>query len=136
MPRGPVKRVLIVDDEPAFLELLAWRFKADGRFDVETAEDGEDGLAKAVAFVPDAVVLDLAMPRMGGWTLARELARLPGARRTPFFVTTAGLCGSPAATAREAGAAGIFFKPFEESEVVAAVSRTLGLDAFEPPGEA
>lgn len=57
--------VLIVEDEADFREILGTKLKAAG-FDVQTAENGEEGLAKLKTIKPDLVVLDFMMPKMNG----------------------------------------------------------------------
>ncbi|MDE2490510.1 MAG: response regulator [Elusimicrobia bacterium] len=75
------KLVLVVDDDDGIRELLAILIKKEG-YRVETAVDGEDGLQKAEALHPDLMVLDLMLPRYGGFEVLRrlqggDLARLP-----------------------------------------------------------
>lgn len=80
---GPLRQVLIVDDEEAVRYEL--RHALEPRYEVIEAIDGLDGLAKATAQEPDAIVLDLAMPRMSGQEL---LLRLKPLRRQRLFVLT------------------------------------------------
>jgi two-component system CheB/CheR fusion protein len=70
-PRAP-SRVLVVDDNRDAAELLATGLRLQGH-SVETAHDGDEALSKAAAFEPDAVVLDIGLPRMDGYQVARRL---------------------------------------------------------------
>lgn len=77
MPQGgPAKSsdklVMIVDDDDSIRELLEFMVKQEG-FRVETAGDGEEGLRKIQALNPDLVILDLMMPRYGGFEVLRQL---------------------------------------------------------------
>lgn len=66
------QRILIVDDEPAVREALQRSLAFEG-YGTEVAVDGLDALAKAEAYRPDLIVLDIQMPRMDGLTAARRL---------------------------------------------------------------
>lgn len=81
--RGSMRQVLIVDDEEAVRYEL--KHALAPRFEVIEASDGVEGLAKAKAHDPDAVILDLAMPRMSGQEL---LLRLGPPRRQRLLVLT------------------------------------------------
>ena len=65
-------KILLVDDEPDILEILEFNLRKEG-FEVETAGNGEDGLAQARAFRPDLIVLDIMMPVMDGVEVCRQL---------------------------------------------------------------
>src|SRR3954470_12041131 len=70
-----VMRVLVVEDEPDLLSVLAQSLREDG-YAVDTASDGRDGFMKAKGGHYDALVLDLMLPRMDGWTILKELRKL------------------------------------------------------------
>lgn len=69
---GTPAKILLVDDEPDILEILEFNLRKEG-FEVETAGNGEDGLAKAREFRPDLIVLDIMMPIMDGVEVCRQL---------------------------------------------------------------
>ena len=58
-------RILVVDDEPDAIELIRFNLKASG-YEVLTAEDGEEALAKARKFSPDMILLDVMLPEIDG----------------------------------------------------------------------
>ncbi|MCX5796636.1 MAG: response regulator [Elusimicrobia bacterium] len=75
------KLVMIVDDDESVRDLLEFVVKKEG-FRVETAGDGEEGLNKIQALLPDVILLDLMLPRYGGFEVLRQLqsgetARIP-----------------------------------------------------------
>lgn len=84
-PTRPEARVLIVDDEPTIVELLSVSLKFQG-FEVETASNGPEGLDRARAFRPDAVILDIMMPGMDGYGMLRRL-RADGSDVPVLFLT-------------------------------------------------
>lgn len=66
------KLVLIVDDDESVRELLEFIVKKEG-FRVETASDGQQAIEKAKNLMPDLILLDLMLPRYGGFEILREL---------------------------------------------------------------
>jgi len=59
------KRILIADDEPDILEIIQYNLVKEG-YDILTARDGEEALAKAIATRPDMIILDIMMPKKTG----------------------------------------------------------------------
>lgn len=66
------KKVLVVDDEPGIVSAIAYALRREG-YEVETAGDGEEALGKVQTFKPDAMVLDVMMPKMSGYDVCRKL---------------------------------------------------------------
>ncbi|MEY3052743.1 MAG: hypothetical protein RLY31_2528 [Bacteroidota bacterium] len=66
------KKILVVDDEPDILEILAYNLRKEG-FQVATANNGEEGLRKAEEIQPDLIILDIMMPQMDGVEVCRNL---------------------------------------------------------------
>ena len=77
-------RVLVVDDHQAILDLVRDRL-ADEFEIIATVLDGQAALDAAVVMKPDAVVLDISMPRMSGFEVARRLSDLPNPPRIVFL---------------------------------------------------
>jgi DNA-binding NtrC family response regulator len=67
-----VRRILIVDDEPALREILA-AVLADEGYAVQTAPDGRSALDLIAAAPPDLVITDISMPRLDGWGLLTQI---------------------------------------------------------------
>src|SRR5205814_7834975 len=82
---GCPMRVLVVEDEPALLSVIAQALREAG-YAVDEAADGEIGLYKATAWEYDAVVLDTMMPKRDGWSV---LAKLRKTHKTPVLLLTA-----------------------------------------------
>ncbi|MCU0347512.1 MAG: response regulator transcription factor [Saprospiraceae bacterium] len=70
------KKILIVDDEPDILEILSYNLRKEG-YEVETANNGEDGLKKAGEYLPDLIILDIMMPQMDGVEVCRHIRSQP-----------------------------------------------------------
>ena len=80
------KRILVIEDEPQMLLGLRDNLELEG-YEVVTAADGEDGLAKAISTAPDLVILDVTLPRKNGFEVCRELRAR--ANPTPVVILTA-----------------------------------------------
>jgi two-component system KDP operon response regulator KdpE len=125
-------RVLVVDDEPNVREAVRRGLELLG-FEIETAIDGVDGVAKAETVRPDVVLLDLAMPRMSGLS---ALQHIRGWSQVPIIVLS--VMGEEADKVRalEAGADDYLTKPFGMQELHARIRvvlrRLKPLDAIEP----
>jgi len=113
--RGVARRVLVVDDDPDILDALSEILEVEG-YHVQRARNGREALQRLELGLPDLVLLDLMMPVMDGWEFARSLD--PGAR-PPIIVLSADR--NVSAKAKEIGALGWLAKPFELSELLAAV---------------
>lgn len=82
-----IARVLIIDDDPFFVRLLSDAFRENG-FSVYTATDGIEGIKSYLDNLPDVVLSDLVMPRMGGVSTCMEINRLAGDREPVIILLT------------------------------------------------
>jgi two-component system OmpR family response regulator len=110
-------RILVVEDEPRLLRNLAKAMREEG-YAVDTAEDGDDGLFKALNFEYDALVLDIMLPKMDGWELLR---RLRAKKPTPVLMLTARDSYQDRVRGLDGGADDYLVKPFDLSELLARV---------------
>lgn len=118
--------VLIVDDDEGIRDLLSILLKKDG-FRVETAADGEEGLRKATTLRPDLIVLDLMLPRYGGFEVLRHLQG-SDLGRVPIVVVT-GRYTDPSTSGlirQEANVVELLEKPVKTARFLAAVHKALG----------
>lgn len=118
-------KVLIVDDEADLVEMLSLRLQALGRYEIETAYDGDEGLAKAKSKHPDVVLLDTVMPKVDGWEVCRRLRADPETKDTKIVVMTAAGLGAEK-TARESGADDLVLKPYEFNDLLGVLSSLEG----------
>lgn len=72
------QKILIVDDDPFVIDMYVLKFKEHG-FDVETAANGTDALAKYKEWQPEVVLLDVVLPMMDGFEIFREIKKIGGA---------------------------------------------------------
>ncbi|MCW8084016.1 response regulator [Sabulicella glaciei] len=81
-------KILLVEDHEELWDLMSRRLKRRG-FDVVLAHDGQAGLDQAKAERPDVILLDMNLPVMDGWTVARNLRADPQTARIPIIALTA-----------------------------------------------
>ncbi|MFG6443925.1 response regulator transcription factor [Microbacterium sp. P07] len=115
-------RILVVDDERAFAEVLAAGLTAEG-FVVDTVHDGRSGYLMAATGAYSAIVLDLMLPRLSGFAVAARL-RADGVR-TPVIVLTAKNGEFDEVEALESGADDYLRKPFSYPVLVARIRSLL-----------
>lgn len=108
-------RVLVIEDEPD-LRRVVGRVLAEEGYAVDSAANGEEGLALAKAFDYDAIVLDLMLPRINGWDLLRELRRR---KATPVLIVTARDALQDRVLGLDIGGDDYLVKPFELKELQA-----------------
>ena len=82
------KKILIADDEPDILEILHYNLKQEG-YEVYTAKDGDDALAKAKQLKPDLIILDIMMPKKTGVEVCSILRSQPAFKDTLIIFLTA-----------------------------------------------
>lgn len=108
-------RVLVVEDEPELLRVVAQSLREAG-YAVDEAADGEAGLFKARSWDYDAVVLDLMLPRVSGWQLLEVLRT---ERKTPVLILTARDAVADRVRGLDLGADDYLVKPFDLAELLA-----------------
>ena len=118
---GAAPRLLIVDDDPNLLVVLAEQLRADG-YEVQTARDGEEALRRLRTGWPDLLIVDMMMPRMDGLTLAREIKAQAD---LPIIVLSAIDAGDSKADLLEEFAEDYVTKPYHYPELRARVNRVL-----------
>ena len=114
----------MVDDNPTNLEVLRVRLNAQG-YEVVTAVDGEDALARTREFEPDLVLLDVMMPKLDGISVLKELKRDSTLRFIPVILVTAKTDTRDVVNGLEAGGDDYLTKPFEQAALVARVRSLL-----------
>ncbi|HNW43731.1 MAG TPA: response regulator [Elusimicrobiales bacterium] len=119
------KLVMVVDDDKGVRELLEIIVRKEG-FRAETAVDGEDALAKIRASRPDIILLDLMLPKFGGFEILRELQQEETAGIPIIIITGRSLDYSTAEMIRrEANVREFIEKPIKREVLVSLVHQTL-----------
>ncbi len=119
-----MRKLLVIDDDPAFRDSLAETLRDLGHHVVEAA-DGEDGLARFDAARPDLVFLDLRMPGMDGLAVLKRLRGDAAGPPVPVVVLTAFASGANTIDAMRQGAFDHLTKPLGRDEVSDVLGRAL-----------
>jgi len=104
-------RILLVDDEREFIELIEYRL-GDHDYEFIEANDGVDALKKARRFPPDLVLLNILLPDLDGLSVCEILRCQPSTRQIPVILMSA-LSGKVTARAASAHAEDFFSKPLD-----------------------
>lgn len=126
-------RVLVVDDEPDVLELVEFHLEKEG-YQVLTADSGEKALRLAREHHPDAIVLDLMLPEIGGLEISRMLKNDPRTMSIPILLLTARAAASDRVKGLETGVEDYVTKPFSPRELVLRVKNLLSHTDSAPAG--
>jgi phosphate regulon transcriptional regulator PhoB len=112
--------ILVVDDEPDIVELVAYNLKKEG-FTVSSAADGQEALAKIRREKFDFIILDLMLPGMPGMEICRVLRNDPRTKNVPVIMLTAKGEEVDKILGLEAGADDYLTKPFSPRELLARI---------------
>lgn len=118
--------VLVVDDDQNSREGIA-EFLVGAGYRVSEAADGPEALGKALRRRPDIVLLDLAIPKLDGWAVARTLKADPGMARVPVVAFSGFDYPSERSRAQAAGCDAFLAKPCSLPQLLEMIRRLLGL---------
>jgi len=120
-----VKTILIIEDDEKLAIALAVRLKANG-YQVFAAYDALTGVCQAVKREPDLILLDIAMPLGGGWSVAERTRSMANTAAIPIIVMTASKePGLREKALEKYGAVGFLEKPFEASALLSMIHAAL-----------
>ena len=119
-------KILLVDDEPDILEFIGYNLKKEG-FEVETANNGVEGLRQAKVFRPDLILLDVMMPLMDGMEMCSELRKLESFKDTLVVFLSARAEDFSQLAGYEAGANDYILKPIKPKVLVSKLNALLKL---------
>jgi two-component system, OmpR family, alkaline phosphatase synthesis response regulator PhoP len=120
------KKILVIEDEKILLELLEKRLTQEG-YEIEIAENGVEGLEKIKQNKPDLILLDIVMPKMGGFEVMKELQKDKEFSQIPIIIISNS--GQPVEIdlAQKLGARDWLIKTdFEPQEVIEKVINQIG----------
>jgi two-component system, cell cycle response regulator DivK len=120
-----MKTILLVEDHKEIWDFLSRRLKRRG-YEVVVAEDGQQGLDKARAEKPALILLDMNLPVMDGWTVARQLKGDEATRGTPIIALTAHAMAGDRDKALAAGCDDYHAKPIDFSQLLTQIESALG----------
>jgi CheY-like chemotaxis protein len=115
-------RVLVVDDSSVVRDLIAVNLELEG-LEVVRCADGLEALERVAEQRPDAITLDVMMPRLDGFSTAERLRADPTTADIPIVIVTGRASAADLARGSALGVDAYLTKPFEPSELVATVLR-------------
>ncbi|NQU30646.1 MAG: response regulator [Anaerolineae bacterium] len=118
-------RVLIVDDEPDIIALIANALERTGAYELATAGDGFEAGLQVVEFQPDLMVLDLMMPGLDGFKVCQRIKSDPNTRHVKVLVVTGFAQEENIARALACGAELCMAKPFSPMALVKKIGEFL-----------
>ncbi len=124
-----MKKILFIEDNTDVRENTAEILQL-ANYEVVTAENGRIGVEKAKQCAPDIVICDIMMPEMNGYQVLEELSKNSKTGNVPFIFLTAKTAKSDIRTGMNLGADDYLTKPFEEMELLDAISSRLKKNEF------
>lgn len=116
-------RVLYVEDEKILQEVVSEYLEAVGGYEVVCADDGQQGVEKALSWKPDFILMDVRMPVMNGIEATRVLRQTPETSATLIYALTAYSDEQTLAACEEAGINGYFIKPPDFHLIVSTIRK-------------
>lgn len=113
-------RILVIEDNPANLELMTYLLNAFGHT-TTTATDGEEGVEAALRIMPDLILCDMAMPRLDGYGVAMRLKKYRRLEGIPLIAVTASAMVGDRDKVLASGFDGYITKPITPETFVAEV---------------
>jgi DNA-binding response OmpR family regulator len=120
----PRPLVLLADDDPDILALVAFRLERAG-YDVIRANDGDEALRLVNERRPSLAILDVMMPKLSGYDVTERIRRNDATRRIPVILLTARVQEADVRRGAAAGADDYVKKPFDASDLRTRVQRLL-----------
>lgn len=119
------KRILVIDDEEDIQEVVQLCLKTVGGWEVLTAGSGNEGLAKAEAAQPDAILLDVMMPDIDGIATFQKLQANTATQHIPVILLTAKVQAADQRRFAELGMVGMISKPFDPLNLTSQIAELL-----------
>lgn len=122
------RKILVVDNEASIQEVTQICLQTVAGWQVIVASSGREGLEKAAAEQPDAILLDVMMPDMDGLTTFQKLQENPDTREIPVLLLTAKVQSTDRQRYSELGIREAIAKPFNPLELAQQIQTALGWD--------
>jgi len=119
-----MSKVLVVDDSPTEIFQFKDILETLGH-EVITADNGSDGVAKAISDLPDLVLMDIVMPGMNGFQATRKICKAAETKHIPVIIVSSKDQETDKVWGQRQGAKGYITKPVDRQELISAISELL-----------
>ncbi len=119
-------KILVIEDNEQNLYLIRYILEDCGH-EVFSAMDGKEGIALAAACLPDLILLDIQLPYMDGYTVARSLRQNPALADTPIIAVTSYAMPGDKEKAMESGCSGYIEKPIDPDTFALQIDKHLSM---------
>jgi twitching motility two-component system response regulator PilH len=120
--------ILIVDDSATMMEGHKRILEKQGHT-VHSAEDGEQGVARAIELQPDLILMDVVMPNMNGFQATRKITKDAATKHIPVVIVTSKDQETDIMWGKRQGASDYLIKPADEQQLKETVEKLLSVDA-------
>ena len=119
-------KILYVEDNPDNVYMLTRRLKKKG-FELIIAEDGQEGIDKAIQENPDLILMDLSLPTMDGWTATAKIKNIEGIKDIPIIALSAHAMPEHRDRAIKAGCSDYDTKPVDIKRLLSKIEQYIEL---------
>lgn len=117
-------KILIIDDEENIRETVCEILELKG-FEISSASNGKEGIAKAIEFKPDLIICDVMMPKMNGYETIKNVRKIKSLAHTPFVFLSAKTQKDDLRKGMNLGADDYLPKPFEIEELLEVIKKRI-----------
>jgi twitching motility two-component system response regulator PilH len=118
----PVRKILVVDDSPTDRQFMLETLAKKG-YQVVTAENGEDAIAKAKSELPDLILMDVVMPGLNGYQATRQITRDDATKHIPVIMCTSKSADTDKIWGMRQGANDYLIKPIDAGQLLAKIAQ-------------
>jgi twitching motility two-component system response regulator PilH len=118
----PVRKILVVDDSPTDRQFMLETLARKG-YQVVTAENGEDAIAKAKSELPDLILMDVVMPGLNGYQATRQITRDDATKHIPVIMCTSKSADTDKIWGMRQGANDYLIKPIDAGQLLAKIAQ-------------
>ena len=118
----PVRKILVVDDSPTDRQFMLETLAKKG-YQVVTAENGEDAIAKAKSELPDLILMDVVMPGLNGYQATRQITRDDATKHIPVIMCTSKGADTDKIWGLRQGANDYLVKPIDAGQLLAKIAQ-------------
>jgi twitching motility two-component system response regulator PilH len=118
----PVRKILVVDDSPTDRQFMLETLARKG-YQVVTAENGEDAIAKAKTELPDLILMDVVMPGLNGYQATRQITRDDATKHIPVIMCTSKGADTDKIWGMRQGANDYLIKPIDAGQLLAKIAQ-------------